>query len=191
MLAAEFTRLRLHPAFHRDRFMDGSTYQPLLEQIVEASRLSAACVAALAYWGNENTDRWWLPEIVRFARPFVRASGSTALLNLPLVGATMMFYAAGSAAAAAERFDLLARLFVLRGNKVGGTPKSLAAVLVPSGLADQPRTSLYGCLAELIVKPSVSEARRLTKRFRLLRFFACARKSLQKKGLTNWSRSTR
>jgi len=30
------------------------------------------------------------------------------------------------------------------------TPKSLAAVLVPSGLADQPLTSLYGCLAELI-----------------------------------------
>jgi SIR2-like domain len=150
MLAAEFARLRSQPAFHRDRFMDGSSYQPLLEQVVEASRIPAGCVAALAYWGTEDTDRWWLPEIARFARPFVRSSGSTALLNLPLVAATMPFYAAGSAAVAAERFDLVARLFALRGHKVGSTPESLAAVLVPSGLADQPLTSLYGLLADLV-----------------------------------------
>lgn len=150
MLAAEFTRLRGQPAFHRDRFMDGSTYPPLLTQIVEASRVPAACVAALAYWGTDDTDRWWLPEISRFARPFVRTSGSTALLNLPLVAATMMFYAAGSAASAAERFDLLTRLFALRGNTVGHTPGSVAAVLVPSRLADQPLTLLYGHLADVI-----------------------------------------
>jgi hypothetical protein len=150
MLAAEFARLRGQPAFHRDRFTDGSSYQSLLEQVVESSRIPAGSIAALAYWGNEESDRWWIPEIARFARPFVRTSGSTALLNIPLVAATMMFYAAGSAAVAAGRFDLMAKLFALRGHGVGGTSESLAGVLLPSRLADQPLPFLYVESANLI-----------------------------------------
>jgi hypothetical protein len=130
--------------------MDGSTFQPLLRQVVEASRIPAGCVAALAYWGNDGTDRWWIPELVRFARPFVRASGLTALLDLPLVVGSTLFYTAGVAAVAAERFDLLARLFALRGNKSGDPTGSLASVLAPGGLVDVPVVPHYEEAANLV-----------------------------------------
>jgi hypothetical protein len=150
MLAAEFTRLRGQPAFHPDRLMDGSTYPSLLRQVVEASRIPAGCVAALAYWGNDNTQSWWIPELVRFARPFVRAGGLTSLLDLPVVAGSILLYCAGVAAAAAERFDLLTRLFSLRGHKTGGQPASLATVLAPVGLADLPVVPHYEEIADLV-----------------------------------------
>jgi hypothetical protein len=151
MITAEFSRLHSLPAFNLERYMVDPGDQSLLEQAVEASRVPAGCVAALAYWGGDANYRWWMPEIERFSRPFVRASGYTALLNLPLVTGSILFYAAGIAAAAAERFALLAKLFNLKGNRVGLRPTRIAEVLAPQGLVEgRPIVSHYQVIAAVI-----------------------------------------
>lgn len=57
-------------------------------------------VATTAYWGNNETDRWWIREIEQLGT-HVPASGSTALLGLARTLATMVIYSAGIAALAA------------------------------------------------------------------------------------------
>lgn len=146
MVAAEFSRLRSQPAFNLERYMDEAAYPSLLEQTVEASRVPAACVAALAYWGEDDDQRWWMPEIERFSRPFVRASGLTGLLELPLVTGSTLFYAAGVASVAAERFTRVAKLFSLHGQRAGSRPARLVRVLDPTGLAERP-VPFYQCVA--------------------------------------------
>lgn len=51
--------------------------------------------------------------MARFATP-VDGSGAVKLLSLRVVSGSMLFYAAGVAAVAARRYDLLGRLFALR-----------------------------------------------------------------------------
>jgi hypothetical protein len=80
-----------------------------LEQLEAGMEILLALTATTAYWGDEATDRWWLPDIERFARP-VAEGGSTALLNLVRAPATMLLYVAGVAATAAERWNLVASL---------------------------------------------------------------------------------
>lgn len=80
-----------------------------LEQLEGGMEILLALTATIAYWGDDATDRWWLADIERFARP-VAESGSTVLLHLVRAPATMLLYAAGVAATAAERWALVARL---------------------------------------------------------------------------------
>ncbi|MEV8015260.1 SIR2 family protein [Streptomyces sp. NPDC086554] len=68
-----------------------------------------ALVATVAYWGSEETDRWWIRDIDQLAVP-AHESGKTALLNLVRAPATMVIYAAGIAALAAERWPTLVRI---------------------------------------------------------------------------------
>ncbi|WP_329321647.1 SIR2 family protein [Streptomyces sp. NBC_01262] len=74
----------------------------------ETERL-LALVATTAYWGSENTDSWRLPDIGQLAQA-PSASGLTALINLASAPGTMMVYAAGTAAVAAQRWHLLVRI---------------------------------------------------------------------------------
>ncbi len=66
-------------------------------------------VATTAYWGNNETDRWWMREIEQLGSP-VSAGGDSALLGLARAPATMVIYSAGIAALAAERWDTLVRV---------------------------------------------------------------------------------
>ncbi|WP_169317022.1 SIR2 family protein [Actinacidiphila oryziradicis] len=74
----------------------------------ETERL-LALVATTAYWGSEDTDSWWLPDIGQLAQ-IPAVSGVTALINLVGAPGTMMMYAAGTAAVAAQRWLLLVRI---------------------------------------------------------------------------------
>jgi hypothetical protein len=151
MVAAEFSQLRNQPAFNLAEYVNVTNYPALLEQVVEASRVPAGCVAALAYWGDNETRRWWTPELERFARPFVRASGLTAALELPLVTGSLLFYAAGVAAVASQRFELLDKLFDLRGHRVGRLlPVRLVEIMAPAGLVERRIPAFYQDLAAII-----------------------------------------
>lgn len=68
-----------------------------------------ALVATCAYWGSDETDRWWIGDIEQLAEPS-RDGGMTSLLSLVRAPATMVTYAAGVAALAAERWQTLARV---------------------------------------------------------------------------------
>ncbi|MEU5539981.1 hypothetical protein [Streptomyces sp. NPDC020362] len=67
-----------------------------------------ALVATCAYWGSDETDRWWIGDIEQLAGPS-RDGGLTSLINLVRAPAAMVTYAAGVAALAAERWQTLAR----------------------------------------------------------------------------------
>jgi hypothetical protein len=150
MVGAEFSRLHSLPAFNLDGYMNITDYPQLLAQVEEASKVPAGCIAALAYWGGENTDRWWMAELERFSRPFVRASGMTAVLDLPLVAGVVLFYAAGVASVASERFALLANVFDLQGHRTGMRPARLVEVLTPTGIEGRPTPSHYHDVAAII-----------------------------------------
>ncbi|WP_458316189.1 SIR2 family protein [Mycolicibacterium brisbanense] len=151
MLVSEFARLRDIPALHRDRRMDSDNadYESSLNQIEEACRLPVGCSAALAYWGDATTDRWWLSEIERFGRIDI-ASGTVRLIHLPLVAATQLFYGAGVAAVAAERFDLLRKLFQLRVNRVGQTPQPAPEILTPATVVEDRYPQLYDAILTVV-----------------------------------------
>lgn len=128
-LRQELDGLHRSPEFHLTDHHNDGDYETLLIRIEEASRLPAALLAALAYWGDDDTDRWWIDEIPRFASP-VHGSGLVKLLSLRVVSGGILFYAAGVAAVAAQRFDLLGRLFRQRKpNFYNGEYESLASGL--------------------------------------------------------------
>lgn len=112
-LHAALAELDTRPELHLADRYDTSHFPELLDRVEEASRLPAALIATLAYWGDESTERWWQPEIGRFAEPSGRA-GTVMLLNLRMVPGSIMFYAAGVAAVASQRFTLLGQLLTAR-----------------------------------------------------------------------------
>ncbi len=116
-LNKELGQLLDHPDFHLRSYQSDAPYggySVMLGRVEEASRMSCALVAALAYWGNRTTDCWWIEEVHRFTtRP--RTGGMTALLGLRLVAGSALMYSAGVAAAAGQRSDVLARLFAISG----------------------------------------------------------------------------
>lgn len=114
-LSAELERLRLIPEFnlenHQREAPDG--YEAMLQRVEEASKVPIALIASLAYWGDERTDLWWLDELLRFSKRTV-TSGLAKLLDLRLISGAALFYTAGIAAVASKRYELLARLLVLK-----------------------------------------------------------------------------
>lgn len=114
-LTTELATLDTTPAldisnYHSELIL--GTYQTIVEQVDERCRVSAAAVAALTYWGNETTDGWWLPAVEQWSRSIDRG-GFNDPLDTPLLAGVRLFYAAGIAATAAKRYDLLAELFAL------------------------------------------------------------------------------
>lgn len=128
-LRQELDRLHDRPEFYVYNQKDADPYDELVERVEEATLLPAALLATLAYWGRPETDRWWLSEVPRFATG-VDGSGTVKLLNLRVVSGSMLFYAAGIAAVAAQRYDLLGQLFAARRpNRFNGKFEALAATL--------------------------------------------------------------
>lgn len=71
-----------------------------------------AVVATVAYWGDERTDQWWIGEIAQFTRR--RGDGGrTRVQDLTRLPGLVMAWAAGIAAIAGSRDDLLTRLLAL------------------------------------------------------------------------------
>ncbi|MCT9113313.1 hypothetical protein [Streptomyces mirabilis] len=82
---------------------------PLRDALNRGGERLLALVATCAYWGDDETDRWWIGGIEQLAEPN-RDGGLTSLLNLVRAPATMVIYAAGVASLAAERWRTLARI---------------------------------------------------------------------------------
>jgi hypothetical protein len=128
-LRREFAVLHQLPEFNLATHEGGEDYEAMLARIEEASRMTGALVATLTYWGDNTTDNWWIDELPRFATP-VDGSGLVRLLSLRVVSGSVLFYAAGVAAVAAQRFDLLGRLFALqRPNRYNGGYEAFAVSL--------------------------------------------------------------
>lgn len=93
----------------------------------------AALIATLAYWGDEETDRWWTDHIGRFgAQPAL--NGYTDAINLLKAPAVVALYTGGAAAAAAGRWDLVARLLT------GFAVPTVQGAVVPAAVALDPAT---------------------------------------------------
>ncbi|MFK0287977.1 SIR2 family protein [Streptomyces sp. NPDC090499] len=103
-----------------------------LDTLEAEAELLLALVATTAYWGTNSTDRWWLPSIEHLGAPLIR-DGDTALIRLVQAPATMMVYAAGIAALAAERWATLVRVLhePTAHNEFSGKTYSAAALLSP------------------------------------------------------------
>lgn len=131
LLRAELTTLAEHPALtlplHPEPRQPASA---LRLQLVEASSTAAALVAATAYWGDHRTDTWWFGEVARFAhqRP---GGGPTALLQLTRTCGRQLHCAAGLAAVASGRYDLLHRMLSAVTTDHYGTPLQVAEALGP------------------------------------------------------------
>lgn len=154
-LKREFTALHQSPEFHLTDHHADADYEAMLARVEEASRMTGALVATLAYWGNEDTDNWWINELPRFATS-LDGSGLVKLLSLRVVSGNILFYAAGVPAVAAQRFDLLARLFALRRpNRYNGEYESLALGLdAESGYegAQKIRTRFFDSVCPLLTE---------------------------------------
>ncbi|WP_160667753.1 SIR2 family protein [Pseudarthrobacter sp. ATCC 49987] len=120
-LAGRAVAISVHDRFKREivRVHEGphfvSTNLPMTPKpdvvaaIEEATTVAAALTATLAYWGSPQTDTWWMNEIRRLAAP-TPAEGLVWHLNLKLFSAAALYYAAGIAALAGNRHEVLARL---------------------------------------------------------------------------------
>ncbi|WP_313540675.1 SIR2 family protein [Leifsonia aquatica] len=136
-------------------------YPDIVARIDEASTVICGLIAALAYWGDSETDWWWIEGLRRFA---IRGegSGSTRLLDRRLIAGASMFYSAGVAAVAAQRWDLVHQLFTLtRENESVGITESYSRVFgadwffvdVPNG-SQRPHSVVQPILDEVLVVPA-------------------------------------
>ncbi|MGB6245187.1 SIR2 family protein [Gordonia sp. (in: high G+C Gram-positive bacteria)] len=79
-------------------------------EIADSSEVLCAAAAALAYWGDPQTDDWWSTAVLEHAQRW-RGGASIQVSELPLALSTRILYAAGVAATAARRYDVLGALF--------------------------------------------------------------------------------
>lgn len=112
-LKSEFAALHQVPEFNLMTHQATDNYEEMLACVEEATRITGALIATLTYWGSQSTDSWWIDELPRFATP-AEGSGLVKLLNLRVVSGSILFYAAGVSAVAAQRFEVLGRLFARR-----------------------------------------------------------------------------
>lgn len=80
-----------------------------LEGVAAEIELAVALVAVTAYWGTQDTDRWWIDDIERLGR-FVRGSGGMHAFGLPRVPGLAVLWTGGVAATAARRYETVAHL---------------------------------------------------------------------------------
>lgn len=111
-LRSEFARLWALPAMNPtqfDRPANGQGFPSAVSGLMAETVNACAMVATCAYWGDSATESWWMPEIARLAAPR-RGSGLTALIRLPNLPSSLVVYAAGVAAVAAGRHELVYRV---------------------------------------------------------------------------------
>ena len=149
-LATGLPAVNLHDALRRETAAVNASPQrtdgPWVAEDAEAERdrrlgvIEARCetlvalTATAAYWGGAEQDRWWRPDIEhRAERPAI--TGLTSLISLAAAPAALMLYAAGVAAVAAERWDLVGRLLAEpRTKDENGNAVKAAAFLSPNNV---------------------------------------------------------
>jgi hypothetical protein len=112
----EFARLLDHADFHLPDYRDAAAYggySEIYARIEGASQVCCALVATLARWGDTTSDTWWIDEIKRFST-VATGNGDTQLQSLRQIASCALFYAAGIAACAGRRYDLVAQLMRLK-----------------------------------------------------------------------------
>ena len=114
----------LEPLTTTDFNGDSDEYERRRDILLAGSETLAALLAACAYWGDDQTDEWWIHDLARLGRAH-GLGGLTQLIELRLAPATLALHAAGLAAVGRGRLDLAARL--LEGTTITG-----------SGAVDQP-----------------------------------------------------
>ncbi|MGN6760779.1 MAG: SIR2 family protein [Leifsonia sp.] len=159
-LTNEFRQLHELEDIRNPSGRDDESYSDVVARIDDASAVTCGLIATLAFWGDLETDRWWLGEFRRFAITG-RGSGATAYLRRRFVAGINMFYSAGVAAIAQERYDLLSKLFAT--NRVDNEHRldlSFAEVLGAdnfpvnvSGGAGRPRSVVAPILGEVLRVP--------------------------------------
>lgn len=124
-LAGRTVAIPLHDALHREmervadlepvrtRSFDSQQLHAEVgrraQQVLTGTGALLALVATTAYWGDERTDAWWLPDITRLA-PSFNASGLTDLIDLTRAPAALVTQTAGIAAVAAGRTHIAVAL---------------------------------------------------------------------------------
>jgi hypothetical protein len=132
-LRTEVERLRSLEFLRAPTFNgDSALHAVLLGKLESELQLVLALVATAAYWGSPDTDRFWLPDLERFAQPY-RVGGTTALIDLPRLPALAMLWTAGVAAIAHDRQDLLDKLLRLARvrNQYSGDLEPLVHAVTP------------------------------------------------------------
>jgi hypothetical protein len=118
LIKEQLSRVAASPQIARDNFQGGTLegYGREVEALEAESEILLAVVAIAAYWGDRQTDAWWIPAIADFAERVGRlpAGGSTPLINLTRYPGLLLFQTGAVAATAANRWDLLARLDTLQ-----------------------------------------------------------------------------
>lgn len=98
----------------RDNFQGAAldTYGRDIEALEAEMDVLLAVVGIASYWGDRQTDAWWIPAIGDFAERIGKppAGGSTPLINLTRYPGLLLFQTGAVAATAANRWDLLVRL---------------------------------------------------------------------------------
>jgi hypothetical protein len=100
------------------------------DQLLAGTGTLAGLIATCAYWGEERTDAWWLPGITRLV-PRGIVGGSKDLIDLRLAPAALLTHAAGAAAAAAGRDELVAHLATGHRVQWQGDVRTAACLFVP------------------------------------------------------------
>ncbi|MFJ5862448.1 SIR2 family protein [Pseudarthrobacter sp. NPDC092439] len=150
-LGIEFERLHRIPEVNLQDYQQEAPdgYLAMLERVEEASKVPGALVAATAYWGNEQSDNWWIDELERFSRR-PRVSGLVKLQNLRRVAGTNLFYAAGIAAQASKRYSLVGKLLSRRTSDPYEGEQLLANILEADRALENTPSRLYRFLRPLL-----------------------------------------
>lgn len=128
--------LRASPPLNTDDFNTGTQteFTRRYNTLTADLELPVALVAVAAYWGNAGTDVWWLDDLSRFGA-YRHVGGSTALIALTRLPSLVLFYAAGTAAIAARRHDLVRTLLTEpTASTLTGTSEALWQAFTPDTL---------------------------------------------------------
>jgi hypothetical protein len=114
LLKQELAKVQAASQITRTTFQDLGVeeYGREVERLDAAASSLLAVVAVAAYWGNSETDQWWVPAIQIFAERAGKPvpGGSTALINLTRYPGSVLFHLGATAATATRRWTLLRRL---------------------------------------------------------------------------------
>lgn len=109
-LQDEATRLRGLDILKPDDLLMGMSTDDQRIGILQTEHdLWIRLIAVLAYWGDDETDRWWTDEITRFA-DIPLLGGNVAAIESLRTPAVAAMYAGGVAAAARGRWGLISKL---------------------------------------------------------------------------------
>jgi hypothetical protein len=147
-LRHEVERVRDLDILRPDARRSGDDQIAVVAEFAREAELLVALTATVAYWGTPQTDVWWTGELARLARP-AQAGGTMAVLDRPRLPALAMATAAGVAAVASGRYDLLGELFGLElvPHGVRGDRAPAVLAVTPDVLhAGNPTSILYQLL---------------------------------------------